>query len=81
MWSVKLDTMAGLAGHLPPGTVHISQNLSPLPLDGPLLQQFRHLSFYVAVKVTANFELFASMGLLVNCSLPEGCATTQTFIA
>ena len=31
--SVNLDMVATLEGHLPPETIHISQDLSPMPID------------------------------------------------
>ena len=31
--SVNFDMVAGLVGHLPPETVQISQDLSPMPID------------------------------------------------
>ena len=36
MWSVRLDTLAGLTGHLPPGTIHIAQSCLRDPVDGSL---------------------------------------------
>ena len=65
--SVRLDTMTGLAGHLPLGTVHVSQNLSPVPFDGSLIQRFRCLCFFVAVKVTANMSYLH--WCVLSCSL------------